>query len=148
MKKRISIIRDIIWIVLICFYLCIFELNTIIVPPRITPFSFGEEIQEGMRVQSMCTSTQGDQPFNITWFRDNKMLKAREQQDQSSHGSRMNDQQINNDDKGISINIIQSFSSVLTIHNITSQHNGNYTCQISNSAGVVDFTSVLSVAGK
>jgi hypothetical protein len=52
------------------------------------------------------------------------------------------------DERTIEINIIQSFSSILTIHNITSQHNGNYTCQISNPAGVVGFTAALSVSGK
>ena len=53
-------------------------------PPRITPFNFGDDIQEGMRVQVMCTSAQGDQPFNITWYRDAKALRAGEQIDSIS----------------------------------------------------------------
>lgn len=135
-----------------------------IVPPRITPFNFGEDIQEGMRVQVMCTSAQGDQPFNITWYRDGKPLRAGEQIDSisslSSYGGiisnnpRQQQQQQQQrhyhvfDERTIEINTIQSFSSILTIHNITSQHNGNYTCQISNPGGVVDYTAVLSVSGK
>ncbi|CRK99030.1 CLUMA_CG011985, isoform A [Clunio marinus] len=114
------------------------------VPPRITPFNFGDDIQEGMRVQTMCTSTQGDQPFNITWYRDSKALKSGTQTDLTSFGSSY--QRHHFDERTIEINIIQSFSSILTIHNITSQHNGNYTCQISNPAGVVDYTVVLSVS--
>lgn len=118
-----------------------------LVPPRITPFNFGDDIQEGMRVQQMCTSTQGDQPFNITWFRDSRVLKSGEQTDSTSSFVASN-QRHHFDERTIEINTIQSFSSILTIHNITSQHNGNYTCQISNPAGVVDYTVTLSVSGK
>lgn len=122
-------------------------------PPRITPFNFGDDIQEGMRVQTMCTSTQGDQPFNITWYRDSKPLRVGEQIDpkssySSSSSSISSNHRHNFDERTIEINTIQSYSSILTIHNITSQHNGNYTCQISNSAGMVEFTVSLSVSGK
>lgn len=130
-------------------------------PPRITPFNFGDDIQEGMRVQVMCTSAQGDQPFNITWYRDAKALRAGEQIDSisssygginSNHARQKQQQQSRQyhifDERTIEINTIQSFSSILLIHNITSQHNGNYTCQISNPGGVVDYTAVLSVSGK
>jgi hypothetical protein len=128
----------------------------VLVPPRITPFNFGDDIQEGMRVQTMCTSTQGDQPFNITWYRDSKALKNGEQTDSTASSSssvsassfNSNHQRHHFDERTIEINTIQSFSSILTIHNITSQHNGNYTCQISNPAGVVDYTVALSVSGK
>lgn len=100
----------------------------------------------------MCTSTQGDQPFNITWYRDGKPLRIGEQIVDSSassfatFNSVVHRQQF--DERTIEINTIQALSSILTIHNITSQHNGNYTCQISNTAGSVDFTAVLSVSGK
>lgn len=107
-----------------------------------------------MRVQVMCTSTQGDQPFNITWYRDGKPLKAETSDSiSSSYGNsnhpRQHQQQHHIfDERTIEINTMQSFSSILTIHNITSQHNGNYTCQISNPGGVVENTAVLSVSGK
>lgn len=94
----------------------------------------------------MCTSTQGDQPFNITWYRDSKALRSGEQTDSTSSSS--SHQRHHFDERTIEINAIQTFSSVLTIHNISSQHNGNYTCQISNPAGVVDYTVALSVSGK
>lgn len=110
------------------------------VPPRITPFSFGDDIQEGMRVQVMCTSSQGDQPFNISWYRDGKRLTSHQPQQKLNTVDEMGD-------KTIEINEIQSFSSILTIHNITSHHNGKYTCQISNAAGSVELSNVLSVAG-
>ena len=120
------------------------------VPPKITPFNFGDDIQEGMRVQVMCTSTQGDQPFNITWHRDGKALKIETSDSILSSYSNSNHLRQHHifDERTIEINVMQSFSSILTIHNITSQHNGNYTCQISNPGGVVKYTAVLSVSGK
>lgn len=80
-----------------------------------------------MRTQLMCSSSQGDQPFNITWLKDNN--------------------QINSNSINININEYSQFSSILTIHNVSSLHNGNYTCQIRNRAGIVDYMAVLSVAG-
>lgn len=50
-------------------------------------------------------------------------------------------------DSSIYINDYAPFSSILAIHNLTSNHNGNYTCVISNQGGVVEHTAVLSVAG-
>lgn len=76
----------------------------------------------------MCSSSQGDQPFNITWLKDQLPLDA-------------------SVDRTININEYSAFSSILTIHNLTSGHNGNYTCQISNRGGAVQFTALLSVAG-
>lgn len=98
------------------------------VPPRISPFNFEDDITEGMRTQLMCSSSQGDQPFNITWLKDQQSLDA-------------------SIDRTININEYAPFSSILTIHNLTSGHNGNYTCQISNRGGAVQYTALLSVAG-
>lgn len=50
-------------------------------------------------------------------------------------------------DNTIHINEYAPFSSILSIENLTSHHNGNYTCRISNHGGTVDHTAVLSVAG-
>lgn len=83
-----------------------------------------------MRTQLMCTSSQGDQPLNITWSKDDRQLS----------------QQLE-DKTTIDINDYAVFSSILTIHNVTSAHNGNYTCQITNRAGTVAYTAPLSVSG-
>lgn len=47
----------------------------------------------------------------------------------------------------INISEYAPFSSILTIHNLTINHNGNYTCQIKNPAGTVEYSAVLSVSG-
>lgn len=100
-----------------------------IVPPRIAPFRFEDDITEGMRTQLMCASSQGDQPFNITWLKDDRPLQL-----------------VPSD--SITISEYAPFSSILTIHNLTSGHNGNYTCRVANRGGQVDHTASLSVAGK
>jgi hypothetical protein len=43
---------------------------------------------------------------------------------------------------------MQSFSSILTIHNISSKDSANYTCKISNLGGESQFSIPLFVTGK
>lgn len=114
-------------------------------PPKISPFNFGADNQEGQRVQVMCTSSVGDHPFNITWYKDQKQLHGYQPQtklQQQHHHYH------DFDDKTVEITDIPPFSSILAIHNISSHHNGNYTCRIANSAGSVEHSASLSVAGK
>lgn len=113
-----------------------------------------------MRTTLMCSSSHGDQPFNITWLKDQRIIYK--SQSNNPNGARKQKSMANADDdtnlhkknehsyyvdSTIDINEYTPFSSILTIYNLTSNHNGNYTCQISNQGGVVDHTAVLSVAG-
>lgn len=129
-----------------------------LVPPRISPFNFEKDITEGLRTQLMCSSSQGDQPFNITWLKDQRIIYTRNSNKQHIDGLAGGDSEFNmwkaNDpssqyyiDHTIHINEYAAFSSILSIENLTSNHNGNYTCRISNQGGTVDHTTVLSVAG-
>lgn len=105
----------------------------------------------------MCSSSQGDQPFNITWLKDDRIIyapiNARKQQksvDPNVDGDfaslwKTSDQYYV--DSTIQINEYAPFSSILSIENLTSSHNGNYTCRISNQGGIVSYSTVLSVAG-
>lgn len=103
----------------------------------------------------MCSSSQGDQPFNITWLKDQRTIYTRRQKQLNDEKHLDNDSAVlRNDhpssyyiDNTIHINEYAPFSSILSIENLTSNHNGNYTCRISNTGGVVDHTAVLSVAG-
>lgn len=126
----------------------------IAVPPRISPFNFEEGITEGLRTQLMCSSSQGDQPFNITWLKDQRTILTRNQKHQFSGSGDIDIAlwKTNQDhtyflDNSIHINEYAAFSSILSIENLTSSHNGNYTCRISNQGGLVDHTAVLLVAG-
>lgn len=136
-----------------------------LVPPRISPFNFEKDITEGLRTQLMCSSSQGDQPFNITWLKDHRIIYTRNSNKPIDSGGNMPGLDVDfgpwngiagasNDpsqqfyvDNTIHINEYAPFSSILSIQNLTSHHNGNYTCRISNHGGTVDHTAVLSVAG-
>ncbi|XP_066603211.1 cell adhesion molecule Dscam2-like isoform X2 [Prorops nasuta] len=113
----------------------------VLVPPRISPFYFGSGVMEGMRTQLMCTTSQGDQPFNITWLMDDKPIQVRVDDtatDQSNSAIEAN--------AGIQISDYPPFSSILTINSVSARHSGNYTCQIRNVAGLAEHSTSLLVA--
>lgn len=124
---------------------------TFIVPPRISPFFFGDGVMEGQRTQLMCTTSQGDQPFNITWLMDEKPIQVRP----SDGGTSVSSVQTAaaaaaatvETSNGIQISDYPPFSSILTINSVSASHSGNYTCQISNIAGLAEHSTSLSVAG-
>ena len=111
---------------------------TLVVPPRISPFYFENDVTEGMRTQSMCTASEGDQPFNITWLMDGKPIQVRDVTSEQSPGTGTS---------YIQISDYPPFSSILTINSVKARHTGNYTCQISNVAGVAEHIATLSVSG-
>lgn len=103
-----------------------------------------------MRTQLMCSSSQGDQPFNITWMRDGHLIQVGQNRDsigRKDGGNVVIGEETMGSDHTITINDYPPYSSILSIHNVTSKHNGNYTCLITNRAGTVDYTAFLSVAG-
>ncbi|XP_023290163.1 Down syndrome cell adhesion molecule-like protein Dscam2 [Orussus abietinus] len=109
----------------------------VLVPPRISPFNFEEGVTEGTRTQLMCSAGQGDQPFNITWLMNGRSLPARDAADKSERAGLA--------DNSIQISAFTPFSSIMTINNVSARHNGNYTCRISNVAGVAEHSTSLSV---
>lgn len=108
-----------------------------------------------MRTQLMCSSSQGDQPFNITWLKDGVAIQSgsiagnmeglSNQHELHSGAANSN---IKTPDPSLTINEYAPFSSILSIHNVTSRHNGNYTCRVTNRAGSVEYVAMLSVSGK
>lgn len=149
------------------FIINIIKNFVITVPPRIAPFNFESDITEGMRTHIMCSSSTGDHPFNITWLKNHQIIYnsnlnsphgagARNQKPSSSSTGDedkiggMHSRKRENSysvDSTINISDYPPYSSILTIENLTSNDNGNYTCQISNHGGIVEHTAVLSVAG-
>lgn len=123
--------------------------SILLVPPRISPFNFDRDITEGMHTRLMCSSSQGDQPFNITWLKDQRIIVTRDKQptDAAPDIWRASDQSMYYVDNTIRINDNIPFTSILQFENLTSTHNGNYTCRISNHGGTADHTAILSVAG-
>ncbi|KOC64967.1 Down syndrome cell adhesion molecule-like protein Dscam2 [Habropoda laboriosa] len=120
------------------------------VPPRISPFYFENGVTEGMRTQLMCTTSQGDQPFNITWLMDEKPIQVRPGDGASASSSSSSSggsiAAVVETGNNIQISDYPPFSSILTINNVSAKHSGNYTCQISNVAGLAEYSTGLSVA--
>ena len=69
----------------------------------------------------MCAVTDGDPPFKFMWLKDGKDIV------ESSTYS------IRNDD----------YVSTLTITQLGPEHNGNYTCRVSNAYGSVQHSDML-----
>lgn len=104
-----------------------------IVPPRISPFSFGDGLMEGMRTQVICTTTSGDEPLKLTWSKGGQKLES------SSPDGDVGG--------GVHVSYFPPFSTILTIPNITAFNTGNYTCQVSNQAGTALHIAELIVTG-
>lgn len=81
-----------------------------------------------MRTRIYCNVAQGDQPLDIKWLKDNKLIESSNQI--------------------AKIRTIDQFSVALVIENLSALHNGNYTCQVANDAAVVSHTAELLVNSK
>ncbi|KAI4491203.1 hypothetical protein M0802_010299 [Mischocyttarus mexicanus] len=95
------------------------------VPPKIDPFSFPTNPQEGSRVHVTCVVSEGDSPMKITWLKDGKPLELKEA---TTHQ-------------------IGDFDLALRIQRASTAHNGNYTCVASNEAAKTSRTASLKVHG-
>ncbi|XP_066979346.1 cell adhesion molecule Dscam2-like isoform X3 [Macrobrachium rosenbergii] len=98
---------------------------SVLVPPRIEPFSFQDGLSEGMRTRVVCGVNQGDSPLKLEWLKDGRPLSLGGPPD-------------------IQVKVIDEFSSVLAM-TLTAAHSGRYTCRAHNEAAVVRFTASLSV---
>ena len=97
------------------------------VPPKIMPFTFGEEsLTSGQPVAVQCTVLEGDLPLTMRW---------------AFHGQELSSQM------GISIIKAGAKVSLLTIDSIAAGHSGDYTCTVANSASSTNYTATLAVNG-
>ena len=97
-------------------------------PPEIGHFSFSKPIMnEGDFAQLSCIVTSGDEPLSITW---------------SFHGDR-----VGGSETGIDITNLGPRMSILVIGSVGHRHQGKYTCQAKNAAGVRTHTTELKVNG-
>lgn len=109
------------------FRYIIFYYTKFLVPPKIAPFSFGEEpLYYGEPTTVTCVLTGGDMPINVTWL--------------------LNDQRIYPDDD-ISLSKVGKHTHILNIDSVNAEHSGNYSCVASNKAGTAAQTANLAVNG-
>ena len=96
-------------------------------PPTVTPLSFGKEIvNEGDFGQLVCTVFRGDPPFSFQWSLQGDVVHT---------------------EPGLSTSQIGGRTSMLMINSVGHRHSGQYTCTVSNLAGVVSESTELKVNG-
>lgn len=101
--------------------------SLLLVPPKITPFSFGEEpmnFEEPVSVT--CTISGGDLPINVIWTLNRVPIEPSMGILTEKRGKRI---------------------YALTIESVKAEHAGNFTCLAENIAGITEHTSQLVVNG-
>ncbi|KAH8018754.1 hypothetical protein HPB51_011505 [Rhipicephalus microplus] len=91
--------------------------------PVISPFSFPERLQEGMRSSATCTLLDGDPPVTMGWLKDGRP------------------------DLGPDVQVvpISDFVSNLIIDKVARHHSGDYTCTAANAAASTNHTAHMFV---
>ncbi|GFQ89266.1 down syndrome cell adhesion molecule homolog [Trichonephila clavata] len=97
----------------------------VVTAPMISPFSFSENLEEGMRSSIICSVIAGDPPISLTWYRNGRLLKETS--------------------PDIQIVPITDFVSSLIINHVSRHHSGNYTCFASNNAAATNYTATMVV---
>lgn len=96
-------------------------------PPKIVPFSFGDEAMNYDETVSVtCTVSGGDLPINFIWLLNRVPIEPNQEILTEKRGKRI---------------------SALTIDSLKASHRGNYTCLVTNDAGETEYTSELKVNG-
>ncbi|XP_068083857.1 cell adhesion molecule Dscam2 [Anabrus simplex] len=97
---------------------------TVIVPPKLSPFTSDRTQHVGERASLTCSVTKGDLPLTISWLKDGRPLESAQR---------------------VSITQVDQFNSILLIESLSPDHNGNYSCVARNLAAEVSHTQQLMV---
>ncbi|KAI5651983.1 immunoglobulin domain-containing protein [Phthorimaea operculella] len=92
-------------------------------PPKLSPFQFPDELEVGGSTQASCALISGDKPIQFTWQKDNLPIPSVLKVEQKN----------------------LDFFSLLIIQELTSAHNGEYTCKATNDFGIATHTAQLMV---
>ncbi|XP_058830696.1 cell adhesion molecule Dscam2 isoform X42 [Topomyia yanbarensis] len=100
----------------------------VMVPPRILPFSFGgDPMNYGDSASIQCSVISGDFPIEIEWLLNGNAISAIDSL------------------TGLTTTLFGRRAKALSIEGISWNHAGNYTCRVSNHAGVAELTEELIV---
>lgn len=101
--------------------------SIVTVPPKIVPFSFGDEPANfGEPASVQCSVVLGDFPIDIVWLLNGRVVN----------------------EEAVSTAKLGKRLSVLNIDAVADLHAGNYTCAASNLAGQAEHSSLLRVNGQ
>lgn len=95
--------------------------------PKIEPFTFADDLRQGLRTRLLCGVSQGDLPMQISWYKDGQPLVHL---------------------PAVTLKELDTFSSVLTFSNLSAVHKGYYQCVAHNGAGIARYGTHLSVQGE
>ncbi|XP_042230764.1 Down syndrome cell adhesion molecule-like protein Dscam2 isoform X2 [Homarus americanus] len=93
-------------------------------PPKIEPFTFRNDLQEGERTQLTCMINSGDLPITLNWLKDGRHLQH---------------------DPGIDVKQTSDYSRVLLFKKLREHHSGTYTCEAANAAATANHTATVRV---
>ncbi|KAK8780163.1 hypothetical protein V5799_018491, partial [Amblyomma americanum] len=82
--------------------------------PKLQPFYFPKEPSLNMKVVFHCTVLEGEEPFKFVWYKDSLLVHP---------------------NQNIQVRTLSESLASLTILEVTAGDIGNYTCEVSNSAG-------------
>ncbi|XP_055948883.1 cell adhesion molecule Dscam2-like isoform X4 [Argiope bruennichi] len=96
----------------------------VMVGPKIEPFNFPTNLEEGMRSIVTCAVLSGDPPMTTQWLKDGAEIPL---------------------DLEPKIEMIDEYTTYLKFTAVGPHHNGNYTCIAKNPAATVNYTALLVV---
>lgn len=94
--------------------------------PEISPIHFSGILKSGQRTSVTCVVSSGKPPFTFIWLKDGLQIE---------------------DTETLTIRNIDEYNSNLAISKLGPEHNGNYTCKVSNHAGSDAQSNVLLMKG-
>ncbi|CAK1540555.1 unnamed protein product [Leptosia nina] len=101
--------------------------TTLLIPPQILPFEFGDEpANAGDPASVQCVMNKGDLPANFSWSLNGKLI------------SRANS-------LGVAIGSMSRKMSILNIDSVNGTHRGVYACHVQNLAGNANHSATLEV---
>lgn len=79
-----------------------------------------------MRTVVLCAVIDGDAPFTFTWLKNGNKIR---------------------EGKDLNVRSVDDFTSTLILTNLGPEHNGNYSCRVSNAAGSDEQSDTLNMRG-
>jgi len=126
------------------------------VPPKITPFTFGDEptnVEDSVSVT--CLISSGDLPIDIEWLFNDYGISSFSGMTVYRGGKRtsmltiesLNSAPIINGENGFTLMRLNKRTSLLNIDSLNAFHRGVYKCIATNEAGTSEYVAELQVNG-